>query len=275
MLWVLRLLNLRYLRRQPLRALIAILSVAAGTSLVTSVIVVQTSVERSLEEWAESLAGPAPLRVIVPAARGGLDASALERVEAVRGVDAAIPLVQTVTYADDGRGERTFVVALGFDCRIEAIVGEFGCTEDVVAAGAEARAMLISPHLARHLGPDGVLYTNAEGQPVGGALVSDLLAEVNDGRAVAFPLPAAQELFTRPAALDVIYILPEPGEDLAALRERVADAAGAHNIVLRATDPPPDIENFFFLIPLGGMVSVLALAIGAGLFHITVWLSLR
>src|SRR5262249_54848992 len=88
MLRALRLLNLRRLRRQPLRVLIALISVAAGVALVAALPVVSASTKKSLDAFGRSLAGPAPLRVIGPIARGGLDESVVDKVAATPGVAA-------------------------------------------------------------------------------------------------------------------------------------------------------------------------------------------
>src|SRR5205085_6340111 len=123
----LRLLNLRRIRRQPLRSMLAVLAVGAGVSLAVSIVVLTTSIGVSLKNAARALAGPAPLRVIGATSRGGLDEAVLPRVASVPGVAAAIPAVQAVTLAEDARRRSTIVLALGVDCRIEALVGRLGC----------------------------------------------------------------------------------------------------------------------------------------------------
>ena len=128
MLRSVRLLNLRRLRRQPLRLVLAVVSVGAGVSLGVSVVILSTSITRSLTAFGRGLAGPAPLRVIGATSRGGLDQSVLAAIDRTPGVAAAVPTVQAVTIAEDDRGRSQTVGALGFDCRVEALAGRFGCS---------------------------------------------------------------------------------------------------------------------------------------------------
>jgi hypothetical protein len=81
---LLRLLAWRPLRRRPLRALLAIVAVAAGTAMAVSVFVVRTSVSRSVAEFGTELAGPTELRVVGAVRRGGLEP---EVVDVVAGAD--------------------------------------------------------------------------------------------------------------------------------------------------------------------------------------------
>src|SRR3954447_5266447 len=86
---VIRILALRRLRRQPLRALIAAVSVAAGVSLAISLVIVVNSITALIGEHSRELAGPTPLRVIGATSRGGLDERVVDAVETTDGVAAA------------------------------------------------------------------------------------------------------------------------------------------------------------------------------------------
>lgn len=275
MIRALRLLHLRRLPRRPLRSIVLVLSVAAGVSLVVTVLVVQASLDASLTEHGRSLAGPAPLRVVGPASRGGLAASTLQPVEAVDGVEAAVPVVQAVTLAEDASGVETTILALGVDCRVEALIGAFGCTSEAIAGADPEGPPILSAALAGTLGEDGVVRTNLGDRPVAGATVAGELDEINDGRVAVYAMPVAQELFVRPDSYDAIYVLPGAGVDLEELRARVADAAGPQNTVLDATQPPPEIESFGLLLPLLGLLSLFALGIGATLVHNTLVLAIE
>src|SRR4051812_23790827 len=99
-----RLLNLRRLRRQPLRAAIAIIAVAAGVSLALSVVILRSSITYSFEQFGQQVAGPTPLRVIGATNRGGLDPAVIPKIEATQGVEAAVPVVQAVTLAHPAKG---------------------------------------------------------------------------------------------------------------------------------------------------------------------------
>lgn len=275
MIRALCLLHLRRLPRRPLRSVVLVLSVAAGVSLVVTVGVVQTSLSRSLTEHGRSLAGPAPLRVVGPVSRGGLAASTLQPVEAVDGVEAAVPVVQAVTLAEDASGQETTIVALGVDCRVEALVGELGCTPQMITGADPDNPPILSANLARALGEDGVIRTDLGDRPVAGATVAGELDEVNEGRVAVYAMPVAQELFVRPDSYDAIYVLPESGVDLDDLRGRLGAAAGPQNIVLDATQPPPEVESFGLLLPLLGFLGLFAFGIGGVLVHNTLVLAVE
>ena len=104
-----RLLNLRRLREQPVRALLAVVAIAAGTSLFVAVLIDRSSLQQSFADFVTQRAGPAELEVHGPGGPAGLDESVLPKVAAVSGVKTAVPMVQVVTIA------RT-------DCRSEPIV---------------------------------------------------------------------------------------------------------------------------------------------------------
>src|SRR6266550_7354965 len=77
MIRVARLLNLRRIRQQPMRAVLAVIAVAGGVALGASLLVVRDSVKGSYADFGRALGGPARLRVVGAAARGGLDQGVL------------------------------------------------------------------------------------------------------------------------------------------------------------------------------------------------------
>ena len=101
-----RLMHLRQLKRQPLRAALAVLAIGAGVTLTVAVLVARSSLDRSFTAYNSAIAGPAALRVVSRYDHGGIDASTLESIEKVDGVQMAVPLVLTVTQANDGHGQR-------------------------------------------------------------------------------------------------------------------------------------------------------------------------
>lgn len=273
-----RLLNLRRLVKQPLRAVIATVAVAAGVSLAVSVLVVVNSVNAAVVNFSRAVAGPTPLRVVGAAVRGGLDESVIAKVEATPGVTDAVPMVQTVALAEPARGAQLPIVAFGVDCRVEKLFGALGCDPAALAASAASPTSpppLVSRALAKTLGPGAHLRTNLGRIPLTGPAVAEL-DRLNDGRIAVFPLPVAQREFVRPNRIDVIYVKAAPGTDIAALQARLQRAVGPHNGVLDADDPPAQagiVTQVF--IPLLGLVSLFSLGVGAVLVYNTVALSLE
>src|SRR3954449_11057404 len=86
MIRVARLLNLRRIRQQPMRAALAVLAVAGGVALGASLLVVTNSVKESYGAFGRALGGPARLRVVGAVGRGGLDEAVVAKVEHTPGV---------------------------------------------------------------------------------------------------------------------------------------------------------------------------------------------
>jgi len=273
-----RLLNLRRMRRQPLRVVLAVLAVGAGISLAMAIFVVSASMSSSFAKFGRSIAGPAPLRIVGAASRGGLDQRVLDTVDRTPGVAAAVPVVQAVTYGHTSPTSKQDigVLALGVDCRIEAFVGRFGCDPQALASASDSTAPLVASSLARRLGPQGEIRTDVGPVPIAGAPTQARLDGIAGGRIAVFPLPVAQRLFARPGALDVIYVKPAPGVSVDVLRARLTKAVGGWNGVLRSTDAPPAASLALgAFLPIFGMLSIFAIAIAAVLVYDTVSLSVE
>ena len=269
-----RLLNLRRLRRQPLRAAIAVVAVAAGVSLALSVVILNSSITYSFEQFGRRVAGPTPLRVIGATNRAGLDPAVVPRIEATPGVAAAIPVVQAVTLAQPAKGAAVPIVVFGIDCRMEALVGPFGCSPEAVKA-ADAPPV-VSTRLATELGAGAAIRTDLGRVPVPAAQAVPGLDKANGGRLALFTLPTAQRLFARNGRLDVAYVKPVAGTSLPLLRQRLEAAVGPQNGVLTTKDPPPDVVSVLTtFLPLFSIISILALGIGALLVYNTLTLSLE
>jgi putative ABC transport system permease protein len=263
----LRILHLRHIGRQPLRTVLLVVGIAAGVTISTSGGLLVTSLERSLREVMLQLGGPSPLRVVGPMGRAGLDQAVTEKVARVEGVDAVVPVVHAVTIAESKRGSDRSIIALGVDCRVEAIVGVFGCDPDVLRAPRSDAPVIISPSLKRELGAGGVIRTDRGRVSIDGVPTNDSLDGSNGGRVAVFTLPTAQRLFHRQGRLDTVYVRPEAGADLEVLRARIQDAVGDWNAVLRSG------ELARWALGVGPVIPLLTLAglIGLGLSGLLVY----
>src|SRR5690349_14099654 len=125
-----RLLNLRRLREQPVRALLAVVAIAAGTSLFVAVLIDRSSLDASFARFVTQRAGTAKLEVHGPGGPAGLDQSVLPKVAAVPGVKSAVPIVQVVTVVERADGTERLIPVFGVNCTVEAIVGDLGCDEE-------------------------------------------------------------------------------------------------------------------------------------------------
>ncbi|MGH2759421.1 MAG: ABC transporter permease [Actinomycetota bacterium] len=267
-------LHLRQLRRQPVRVVLALISIGAGVALTVAASLLIASIQQSIRELLRATAGPAELRVVGPLTRGGLDAAVTEKVAAVDGVRAVVPMVQAVAIVERTDGEETSLVALGVDCHIEALVGAFGCDEQALRAGQRDGPVLVSSYLSSELGPGARLRTNTGRVELDEATVNDGLDDINGGRVVVFALPTAQRVFDREGRLDVLYIRPESGVAPDALQLRVQDAVGGWNDVLRADELSAIDLNTGPLLSILGLLAVLSIGMSVLLVYNIVSLSL-
>jgi putative ABC transport system permease protein len=273
---VIRLLALRRLRLQPLRSLLAAVVVGAGASLAVTIVVIMGSLTQTVEDAGRALAGPAPLRVVGAVPKGGITPEVMRAVADHPGVAAAVPLIQGVVLVDPvpaDPDDDVPTMTLGFDCRAEAIFGEFGCDPRVLAA---VEVPLVGRGLTADVGPDADIRTMLGRYPIAEAVEIEQLDGLNRGRVVAFPLARAQRELGRGDGVDLVYVLPEAGVAVPDLQADLQDALGDGPVVLDALDAPPTVGAVIAtFIPLFGIIALLALGIGGVLVRNSVTLSLE
>ncbi len=273
---VVRLLALRRMRQQPLRAILATLVVGAGASLVVSILVITASIERSVDESARSLAGPAPLRVVGAIPKGGISPEVFKLVDQADGVRAAIPMVQGILLVDPDEGDPDDdepVMALGFDCRIEEVLTDFDCDPALLSS---LEVPLVGTALLDDAGRDADLRTNLGRVPLADAIGVEQLHAINGGQVVAFPMADAQHHLGRRDGVDVVYVLPEPGVAVDRLEADLDEALGDRATVLDALDPPPVIGVVLStFVPIFTLIALLTVGIGAILVRNSITLSLE
>jgi putative ABC transport system permease protein len=269
-------MHLRQLRRQPLRAALAVIAIAAGVTLTVAVLIARSSLDRSFTAYNSAIGGPATLRVASRYDHGGIDASTLSAVEKVNGVQSAIPLVLTVTQVSDHGGHDQLVAVVGADCRAQAIFGMSGCDPAQLAAVTDADPPLIGSGVRRAAGPTGVLRTDLGDRSLDRATVLPGLDVLNRGLVAVYPLPVAQTLFARPNGLDAIYVVPKPGVTTADLQRALAAAVGPQNRVLLSGDAGGGVSYITSqLLPFLLLISLFGLAVGGQLVFNTMSLSLE
>ena len=220
------------------------------------------------------MSGPSTLRVEGPVDHGGLDESVLPKVAAVDGVEAAVPLVLTITQAVDGDGDVVLIPAIGVDCGIEAVTGTFGCTPELLRSLRGGPA--IGRSLRDRLGSDGMVRTDLREIAIGDAPVVGALDGINDGRVALFDLGSAQREFVRPGGVDAILVVPEPGVTEADLAAPVQRAVGSHNhVVVDPTSPLASSLVAQLVLPFMFLISLVGLLIGAQLVRNTIELALE
>lgn len=267
-------LNLRQIARQPSRSLLAVIAVAAGVAITVATGHLVTSMQRSISDVYRSLSGPAPLAVSGYLFPSGLDVQVTERVERTPGVAAAVPTVLGVAVADTAGGDEIHFLALGVDCRVEALIGGFDCDAQTFASASRTSPVLMASVLDRALGSDAELRTNIGRFPIGDVAVNDSLNGTNQGRIAIFDLSTAQRLFGRTDRIDAVYVQPEAGVEIAVLQARLQNVVGEHNVIIRRGEIPPYMGIGGPLLPLLGFAGTLALGLSGLLVYNIVALSL-
>lgn len=270
---LLRLLNFAPLVRRPLRAALTVIAIGAGASLLCAVLVESHSFTASINEVSSKLAGPTPLRVVGPSSRGGLSDDVVSTVRGVQGVRAAVPVVETVVRASGPRGT-TQLLALGVDCSVGAIVGEFQCSQSALAHARPGQPPVVGGAVIRRLGRDGDIRTDLGAISLAHAAAIPALDRLNGGLVAVFPLPQAQQEFVRPGRLDAIYVVPAAGADVNVLKQRLQQALPVQDRVLRASDPPAAAAEGNVLLPLLELIALVALGVAGLLVYNIVSLSL-
>src|SRR5687767_436988 len=87
----------RFSRRQmfsrPLRTLLTVVSIVLGVAAISAVEMLSVSIRGASQKMFATVAGNASLTIQAPA-DGTLDASLVDKVAAIEGVEAAVPMIQ-------------------------------------------------------------------------------------------------------------------------------------------------------------------------------------
>jgi putative ABC transport system permease protein len=254
---VVRIINLRAIRRHTLRALLAALSLGGGVAVVVAVLIESTSVSTAVDDVGYRIAGPAPLRIVGAATRGGIAPAVIDAARQVPGVAATVPVIRAVTLLRSG-GHDTFVLALGIDCSAQWIIDPKVCQP----GQREPPMMATSTTLVASLGPTATLETD-----VGDLLIPALqpisqLDTVNNGRVIVVPLSVAKAQFARADSVDLVYLQVADGANPSEVRARLADRLGPGFRVLTRGDPARGFDVNTVLLPLLGIFALVAVGVG-------------
>src|SRR6516165_7384599 len=91
---VLRIINLRAIRRHTARAVLAAISLGGGVAIVVAVMIESSSVRTAIDDVGYRIAGPAPLRIAGAATEGGIAPSVIATASQVPGVAVLAPVVR-------------------------------------------------------------------------------------------------------------------------------------------------------------------------------------
>jgi putative ABC transport system permease protein len=254
---VLRIINLRAIRRHTLRALLAALSLGGGVAVAAAVMIETTSVRTAIDDVGYRIAGPAPLRIVGAATRGGVEPAVINTASRVPGVSATVPVIRAVTLVRN-RDHETFVLALGIDCSAQWIIDPKVCQP----GQREPPTLATSTTLGRSLSPSATLATDVGQLSMPTIQQVPQLDTVNNGRVVVLPLSTAKAQFARSDRVDILYVKVADNSSASAVRARLIDALGPGFSVLTRQDPARGFDVNTVLLPLLGIFALVAVGVG-------------
>lgn len=253
---VLRIINLRALRKHALRAALAAFSLGGGVAVVVAVIIETTSVSTAIDDVGYQIAGPAPMRIIGAATRGGIEPSVIDAVKTVPGVSSVVPVIRGVTLIRDGARE-IFGLGLGVDCSAQWIVDPKVCQP-----GQREPPPVTSAVLGRSLGPSSTLVSDVGKLSMDTFQQTSQLDNVNNGSVVVLPLSVAKLQFARSDRVDMLYVTVSNGSSAPEVQARVADTLGPGFSVQPRSEPARGYNVNSILLPLLAIFALIAVGVG-------------
>jgi putative ABC transport system permease protein len=254
---VIRILNLRAVRRHTLRALLAAISLGGGVAIVVAVMIETTSVRTAVDNVGYRIAGPAPLRIVGAATRGGIGPAAIDTARKVPGVSKTVPVIRAATLVRDGDRE-IFVLALGIDCSAPWIIDPKVCQP----GQQEPQMLATSTTFGRSLGASATLATDVGQLPLHALQQVQQLDTINNGFVVVLPLSTAKAQFARSDRVDMVYLTLSDNASASDVRARLVDALGPGFSVLTRGDPARGFNVNTVLFPLLAVFALVAVGVG-------------
>lgn len=254
---VLRIINLRAISRHPWRALLAAVSLGGGVAVVVAVMIETTSVSTAIDNVGYRIAGPAPLRVVGAATKGGVEPAVIDTARDVPGVSAVVPVIRAATLVRNGDHE-TFVLALGIDCSAQWIIDPRVCQP----GQQEPQLPATSTTFGRSMGTSSTLATDVGQLPLPALQQVPQLDSVNNGFVVVMPLSVAKAQFARGDRVDMLYVTIAKGSSASTVRAHLIDAVGPGFSVLNRSDPARGFNVNGVLFPLLAVFALVAVGVG-------------
>jgi putative ABC transport system permease protein len=253
---VLRIINLRAVRRHSVRALLAAISLGGGVAVVVAVMIEITSVRTAIDDVGYRIAGPAPLRIVGAATRGGIEPAVIDKARKVPGVAETVPVIRAATFVRDGDRE-TFVLALGIDCSARWILDPGVCQP----GQQEPQVLATSTTMGKSLNPSAKLATDVTQLSMPTLQQVSQLNTINNGRVVVLPLSKAKAEFARSDRVDLVYLTLSKDANASEVRARLVDALGPGFSVLTQSDPARTFNVNDVLLPLLAIFALIAVGV--------------
>ncbi len=269
---LLRLISWPYLRRHLLRSVLTTAGIALGVALLVGMHTANDSVQRAFADTVDRIAGKAQLQV--SAGDAGFPEEALERVQSVRDVRAAGPVIEAeVESGIEGQG-KLLIVAVDMtgdrglrDYDFEE--GQEDVIDDPLVFIAQPDSIILTREFAARNGIQSgakITFETVEGPKqftVRGLLKAGGMAQAFGGNLAIMDIYAAQHAFGRGRRFDRIDIRLRDGVSVAQGQAAIQRAVGPGVTVEPPSASVRNFESLLGVYTLGMKVSSLfALFIG-------------
>jgi putative ABC transport system permease protein len=257
---VVRIINLRAIRRHTLRALLAAISLGGGVAIVVAVMIETSSVRTAIDDVGYRIAGPTPLRIVGEATLGGISPEVLDTARKVPGVSVLVPIIRATTLVRDGDRETT-VLALGLDCSARWIIDPKVCQP----GQNEPQIVATSTTLGKTLGRSPALATDVGQLSLPKLQQIQQLDTINNGRVVLLPLSTAKAQFARSDHVDTVYVTLAKNSSASEVQQRLVhalDELGPGFRVLTRNDPAAGFNVNTMLFPMLAIFALIAVGVG-------------
>lgn len=242
-----------HLVRHRMLSLLTVGAISMSVALATGLEIASRSVEKELVRTADELAGAAQLEV--GAGDLGVPEAVLEAVQAVEGVEVAVPFASTAVRIERPGGHGQALQLVGVDLLSDRRVRDYSIRQGNVEIDeplrllARADSVLLAASLARELGLEtGDPLPVRSGDEtrtlhVRGLLGPGGVADAFGGQIALMDVYALQDLFGRRGWLDRIDVVIAPGADPTAVRASLAEAVAGRATVRRSATRDHWIES--------------------------------
>jgi putative ABC transport system permease protein len=277
---LIRLLTWRPLRRDPARAIVAILGVALGVAVALAIRLANDGVLESFRTGLEHAAGRTQLEV--SAGETGFDERLLPTIAGTPGVSQASPVLQALVPVAGGGGEHLLVLGVDLlgDIAVRTYRGPAPEMGEPLRLLTDPDALLLTARYARSRGiaVGGRLRLQTPAGPraftVRGLLADEGLARTLEGRVAVLDIAAAQVHFHKLGRLDRVDLLLTPGADPARVAADLRRRLPAAVVVERPAARSARVEQMLGSFQLNLLVlSLIALFVGAFLVYNTMAVS--
>lgn len=260
---------LRHLQLRPGRALFAISGIACGIALFVAISVINDSTSRFFKDSMSAVTGNAS--ITVSAGEFGFDETVAERLEAVSGVEHAVPVVETRSWLLPSNES---LMVMGVDLLQEKAVRSYKSEGkkiigDAMMFMARPDSIILTEPFAKARGlkmDDPIELTTARGRGrfvVRGILAPTGLAQAYGGGLAIMDIDAARLSFGKEGKTDRIDIVTKKGADVesvvAALKTQLGPSFSVERPEMASKEMERMTRSFQFM---SHFFSTLALIVG-------------